>query len=138
MSEGNPPQASACPYNRRNPFLAELIRHELLTRSGSGKETRHFVLSLKGSGMTYTPGDSLGVYARNAPRLVEELFSILNFAPLTLVKDPKGQEVTLQHTLFHNYILNRANRKIMSGLAERIPQGEQRNRLMEIVDNDEV
>jgi sulfite reductase (NADPH) flavoprotein alpha-component len=40
--------------------------------------------------------------------------------------------------LLENYTVNRANRKIMSGLAQRIPQGEQRNRLMEIVDNSDL
>jgi sulfite reductase (NADPH) flavoprotein alpha-component len=138
MTESNPHQTTPAPYNRRNPFLAELIRNELLTKPGSAKDTRHFVLTLHGSGLAYVPGDSLGVYARNAPKLVEELLSFFNFNPFTLVKDPKGQEVTLQHTLFHNYILNRANRKIMTGMAERIPSGEQRNRLMELINNDEL
>ena len=51
-------------YDRKNPFLAEIIGHEHLTKPGSNKDTRHFVLSLKGSGLTYTPGDSLAVFAR--------------------------------------------------------------------------
>jgi sulfite reductase (NADPH) flavoprotein alpha-component len=37
-----------------------------------------------------------------------------------------------------DYIVNRANRKIVGGLAQRIPQGEQRNRLMEILDNSDL
>src|SRR6516162_4280001 len=49
-------------YSRKNPFLAELTRHELLTGPGSEKETRHFVLNLAGSGLTYAPGDSLGAF----------------------------------------------------------------------------
>jgi sulfite reductase (NADPH) flavoprotein alpha-component len=54
------------------------------------------------------------------------------------VKDPSGRPTTLQQALTWDYTLNRANRKIMGGLSERIPQGEQRNRLMEIVDNREL
>jgi sulfite reductase (NADPH) flavoprotein alpha-component len=96
------------------------------------------VLSLEGSGLSYAPGDSLGVYARNSPQLVEELLGLLGFEADTPVKDPRGQPVTLRHSLLYNYILNRANRKILTGLAERMPQGEQRNRLMEIVDHDEM
>ena len=38
-------------HDRKNPFLAEMIRHEALTSPGSNKDTRHFVLSLKGSGI---------------------------------------------------------------------------------------
>jgi sulfite reductase (NADPH) flavoprotein alpha-component len=130
------PSAST-PYSRKNPFPAELTRHEHLTKPGSLKDTRHFVVNLAGSGLTYTPGDSLGAFARNPPALVERVIDLLGFAPQMTVKASKG-ETTLRRALSEEYTLNRANRKIMSGIAERIPQGEQRNHLMEIVDNSEV
>ena len=62
----SPPPPS--PYSRKNPFQAELIHHDRLTKPGSGKDTRHFVLNLAGSGLTYTPRDSLGSLRPNAPR----------------------------------------------------------------------
>src|SRR6476660_5272106 len=123
------------PYSRKNPYLTELIRHERLTQAGSEKDTRHFVLSLGDSRMKYTPGDSIGAFARNAPPLVDELISLLRFSPEMPVTNPHGENKSLLLSVLEDYILNRANRKIMSGMAERIPQGEQRNRLMEIVDN---
>jgi sulfite reductase (NADPH) flavoprotein alpha-component len=125
-------------YSRKNPFLAELTRHEHLTKPGSEKDTRHFVLQLADSGITYTPGDSLGAFAQNPPALVDEVIALLGFPSDTPVKVPQGQPATLRQTLLRDYTLNRANRKVMAGLAERISQGEQRNRLMEIVDNSEV
>src|SRR5207247_6933852 len=70
--------------------------------------------------------------------LVDEMISLLGFEADVVVRNSRGQELTLRRTLLEDYTLNRANRKIMSGLAERIPQGEQRNRLMEIVDNSDV
>jgi sulfite reductase (NADPH) flavoprotein alpha-component len=129
------PPPAACPYSRKNPFLAELTRHDRLTGQGSSKDTRHFVLSLTGSGLTYTPGDSLGVFGRNSPELVEEIVNLLGFNGGAAVNDPKGQPTTLRQTLLRDYTVNRANRKMMMSLAERIQQGEQRNRLMELVDN---
>jgi sulfite reductase (NADPH) flavoprotein alpha-component len=126
---------AACAYSRKNPFLAELTRHDRLTGEGSFKDTRHFVLNLAGSGLTYTPGDSLGAFARNSPELVEEVIGLLGFEPDAEVKDPKGQPTTLRQALQRDYTVNRSNRKVMAGLAERMPQGEQRNRLLEIVDN---
>lgn len=125
-------------YNRKNPYLAELLRQEPLTGPGSAKDTRHFVFSLAGSGLRYTPGDSLAVFARNPPALVDEVIALLGFDPEALVNDPKGATTTFRRALWQCFILNRANKKIMFALAERIPQGEQRNRLMEIVDNDSV
>ena len=129
---------AACPYSRKNPFLAELVRHDRLTGQGSSKDTRHFVLRLAGSGLTYTPGDSLGAFARNSPELVEAVLGLLGFNGGTEVNDPKGQSTTLRQALLRHYTINRANRKMMAALAERIPQGEQRNRLMELVDNSDA
>jgi sulfite reductase (NADPH) flavoprotein alpha-component len=131
-----PPASS--PYSRKNPFLAELIRHDRLTQPGSSKDTRHFVLNLKGSGITYTPGDSLGAFGQNSPEVADELLDLLDFEPDAVVKNPQGQETTLRRALLQDYTINRSNRKIMTGLAQRIPQGEQRNRLMEIVDNSDL
>ena len=68
---------AACLYHRRNPFSAELIEHRRLSRRGSEKDIRHFVLSLAGSGLCYRPGDSLGIYARNSPALVDEIIKAL-------------------------------------------------------------
>ncbi len=124
-----------CPYSRKTPFWAELVAHERLTRPGSLKDTRHFVLNLAESGLSYTPGDSLGAFGRNSPEVVDELLDLLRFDPETPVSDPKGQPVTLRTTLLVDYTVNRANRKVISGLAQRMPQGEQRNRIMEILDN---
>jgi sulfite reductase (NADPH) flavoprotein alpha-component len=132
------PLQVASPYSRKNPLLAELVRHDRLTKPGSLKDTRHFVLSLAGSGLTYTPGDSLGAFGRNSPTLVDELMVWLGFDPDAPVNDPRGLPATLRQTLERDYIVNRANRKVMSGLAQRTPQGEQRNRLMEILDNSEL
>jgi sulfite reductase (NADPH) flavoprotein alpha-component len=133
VSESAAPQPSL--YSRKNPFWAELIAHDRLTKPGSLKDTRHFVLDLAGSGLSYTPGDSLGAFGRNSPQIVEELVQLLQFDPQTPVTDPRGQVTTLRTTLLLDYTVNRANRKVISGLAQRIPQGEQRNRLMEILDN---
>ncbi len=128
--------APSPPFHRKNPFPAALLCHQRLTKPGSGKDTRHFILSLAGSGLRYTPGDSLGVFARNPPALVEEILSLLGLDASAPVKDPSGAgNIPFRQALRQGYILNRASKKILSGLAEIIPQGEQRNRLMEIADN---
>jgi sulfite reductase (NADPH) flavoprotein alpha-component len=122
-------------YSRKNPFLAELVRHDRLTAPGSAKDTRHFVVSLAGSGLTYTPGDSLGVFGRHSPELVEEVIGLLGFNGGAEVNDPKGQPTTLRQALLRDYTVNRANRKMITSLVERIPPGQQRDRLMNLVAN---
>jgi sulfite reductase (NADPH) flavoprotein alpha-component len=130
-----PPAAPV--FNRKNPFPAALTLNLKLNKPGSEKDTRHFILSLAGSGLSYTPGDSLGVFPRNSPELVDELITTLGLDPNAKVNDPKGQPTTFRETLLNNYTLNRANKKILTGLVERIEQGEQRNHLMALLASDE-
>src|ERR1035437_10443533 len=111
---------AASPYSRKNPFLAELTGHDRLTKAGSLKDTRHFVVNLAASGLRYTPGDSLGAFGRNSPELVDEVIALLGFEPEAAVNDPRGQPTTLRQALLRDYTINRANRKMMAALGERI------------------
>ena len=131
------PSPAPVSYHRKNPFLAELLHREALTRPGSAKDTRHFVISLEG-GPAYTPGDSLAVFARNPPDVVEELLQLLGFDPEAPTAGAGGRIASLRQVLLQDFILNRATKKLMAGVSERVLQGEQRNRLMEIVDNDDL
>lgn len=117
------PSAPASPYNRRNPFIAELTSQSALTKPGSGKDTRHFVVNLAGSGLRYTPGDSLAVFARNSPANVQEVLQLTGLDPSAAVtlKDSQGQPSTLplSQALAEKFILNRATKKILPAIAER-------------------
>ncbi len=64
-------------YTKDNPFVTELLENYTLNKEGSGKDTRHFSISLRGSDIEYKPGDSLYVYPENAESLVNELLSLL-------------------------------------------------------------
>ena len=65
-------------YNKNNPYSSQLLVNRMLTE-GSDKETRHFEFSLKGSGLSYEPGDSLGVLPHNCPKVVEDLIEATGF-----------------------------------------------------------
>jgi sulfite reductase (NADPH) flavoprotein alpha-component len=125
-------------YSRQRPFWAEITSQTRLTREGSSKDTRHIVVNLQASGLSYQPGDSLGVFGSNAPDVVQRLIHVLGFDPETPLNDGAGGITVLREVLTRDYIVNRANRKILAALAEIIQQGEQRNRLMEILDNDDL
>jgi len=65
-------------FNKNNPYLSKLLVNQMLTL-GSDKETRHFEISLQGSGLSYEPGDSLGVLPFNCPKVVEDLMEATGF-----------------------------------------------------------
>ncbi|MGO1750127.1 MAG: assimilatory sulfite reductase (NADPH) flavoprotein subunit [Marinobacter sp.] len=72
-------QAPASVYNRKNPYAAAILTNQLLSGRGSDKEVRHIELSLEDSGLTYNPGDAVGIYPENSPALVDELLGALDF-----------------------------------------------------------
>ncbi len=64
-------------FNKESPFSAEVLLNQRITARGALKDVRHVELSLEGSGLTYSPGDALGVWPHNPPELVEALLSEL-------------------------------------------------------------
>ena len=77
-----PLAAATSAYSRENPFHAEVLANQRITgrdRTGapSAKDIRHIELSLEGSGLHYQPGDALGVWPLNPPRLVDAVLATL-------------------------------------------------------------
>jgi len=64
-------------FSRSNPFAAKLIESRSLNGPGSSKDTRHVIIGLAGSGISYKPGDALGVFPENCPDLVDEILRAL-------------------------------------------------------------
>jgi sulfite reductase (NADPH) flavoprotein alpha-component len=60
-------------WTRSRPFSAEVLENLNLNGRGSDKETRLLKLSLEDSGLSFEPGDSLGIYPENRPDLVDQL-----------------------------------------------------------------
>ncbi|HVT50878.1 MAG TPA: assimilatory sulfite reductase (NADPH) flavoprotein subunit [Dongiaceae bacterium] len=78
-------------HDKRNPFAATVIDNIALTGRRSSKETRHIEFSLDGSGLSFAPGDALGILPRNDPALVEDILQTLSLsadAPVTLDDSP--------------------------------------------------
>ncbi|MCE0483576.1 MAG: sulfite reductase subunit alpha [Methylacidiphilales bacterium] len=133
MSTPTPPS----PYNRTNPFKARITENYSLNNEGSAKDTRHIVIHLGSSGIAYVPGDSLGVVPRNFPQAVDELISHLAIDPATLIEQPAGA-ITFRDLLINQYIINRVSKKFVKALWEKLPEGEKKTQLGEIVNNDEA
>ena len=92
------PQAQAPVFDKRNPFPAPIIENIVLTGRGSSKETRHVELSLEDSGLTYEPGDALGLMPSNHPASVDAVLTALDLVPSTPVKI-KGKPTPLSDAL---------------------------------------
>jgi len=115
-------------FNRKNPFPAPLLENRRLNKDGSTKDTRHFSLSLEGSGIVYSPGDVLGVFAENPRDLVLEFLGLLNLSPETTVLAGETSP-TLVQELRKNFILNRLNKKFVKLVADKLSAGSFKDRL---------
>ena len=90
-------------YSRANPFLARMLTNRSLTTAESAKETRHFEISLDGSGLAYEVGDALGVMPKNCPLLVSEILDILGHTGEEPVAGAKGGNLALGEALTTDY-----------------------------------
>ena len=59
--------------SKAHPFAAEITELVNLNSSRSGKQTYHVELDLSGSGITYQPGDAIGIVPENDPAVVEQV-----------------------------------------------------------------
>ena len=70
-----------------------------LTGAGSAKDVRHIVIDLAGSGLSYEPGDSIGLTARNDPALVDAVLTVLGASGDENVPGSDGAERPLREAL---------------------------------------
>jgi len=85
-------------YTKQNPLLAELSVNQKITGRNSTKDVRHIEISLADSGLTYQPGDALGVYFHNDPALVNAILAATGIAADAKVQFD-GAEHTVQQLL---------------------------------------
>jgi sulfite reductase (NADPH) flavoprotein alpha-component len=67
-------------HDKRHPFPATVLENIRIVGRGSTKETRHVELDLGGAGLSYRPGDALGIAASNDPTVVEKLLTATGLA----------------------------------------------------------
>ncbi|MUL30158.1 Sulfite reductase [NADPH] flavoprotein alpha-component [Bacillus megaterium] len=111
--------AGTSPYSRTNPFKAEVLENLNLNGRGSNKETRHLELSLEGSGLTYEPGDSLGIYPENDPELVDLLLNEFKWdASENVTVNKEGETRPLREALISNFEITVLTKPLLKQAAE--------------------
>ena len=93
------PAPAAPAYDRHNPYPAEVLKVQQLTRGDSDKDVRLIALSLRGSGLRYSAGDSLGVYPENCPELAQAILDQLGASGGEPVTAPDGTSMTARAAL---------------------------------------
>lgn len=121
-------------YTKDNPLPAKLLENRVLNKDGSSKDTRHLVIDMAGSGLTYKVGDSLGVYASNRPQLVEEIIELLGATGNEPVLPARlTAALSLREALTTKLSLAGPTKKILETLAAKAADAGEKARLTELL-----
>ncbi|NJM14324.1 MAG: hypothetical protein HC896_02110 [Bacteroidales bacterium] len=104
-------------YDKKNPFKANVLDKVLLNGRGSSKETLHVELSLEESGLSYEPGDALGIFSSNSDRLVEEVLEVTGFDKSVNINH-NNSTVSIVDALKNHYELTLLNREVLARYAK--------------------
>lgn len=102
INNNGQPQAE---YSKKNPFPAAVLDKVRITGRDSDKEVYHLEISLEGSGLTYEPGDSLGIFTRNPAGLVDQIIQKTGVSPdkMVLFSEEDEEQITLLNALTHRF-----------------------------------
>lgn len=124
--------APASAYSKDRPFPAKLSESRLLNKPGSAKETRHFVVDLRGSGLRYKAGDSLGVFPSNPKADVDAILARLGATgdePVSPAMLKLPAPIPLREALADRLALAKPTRKIVESLAAKATDAGEKAKL---------
>lgn len=100
-------------YHKENPFPARLSVNQKITGRDSTKDIRHIEINLEESGITYQPGDALGIWFDNDADLVGEVLALTG-----LNGDETTPHGSLREALTRHFELTRLHGGFITGLAD--------------------
>jgi len=115
-------------FTKTNPLTAKILTNQKITGRGSVKSINHIEISLEDSGLTYQPGDSIGIWAKNNAKVVSE---ILELTGLTGNEDVefKSEAKSLEIVLLENLELSLINKGFVETYAK-LTKSKQVQRLL--------
>jgi sulfite reductase (NADPH) flavoprotein alpha-component len=130
------PQASKSAYNRKNPFPAKMRVNRIVTSLDSSKETRHYEISIAGSGLSYEAGDALCVIPNNCPELVANIIKALGCTGSE--QEPVASELmSLSNALQSHFEIKLPSKELVEEIAKR--SGDQElNNILSSGDKDQL
>lgn len=108
-------------YTKKNPYKATLLANPKITARGANKDVRHIEISLEESGITYQPGDALGVWFDNDPALVSELLALVSLDGEAKI-EVAGNQVALSQALIEQFELTQLHPGFVSAYGEATEQ----------------
>ena len=130
------PAAEKSQYNRKNPFPAKMLVNRLVTSPSSSKETRHYEISIAGSGLNYEAGDALCIVPTNCPQLANDIIKAIRCQG-DEDEPVNGEFVALHEALRTQFEIKLPSKELVEEIARR--SGDQElNGILESGDKDQL
>lgn len=105
-------------YHRKNPFPGKLLVNRIVTDPLSSKETRHYEISIAGSGLSYEAGDALCVIPANCPELVADMLKAIGCQGDE--EEPvNGELMPLEYALSTHFEIKTPGKELVEEIAKR-------------------
>jgi sulfite reductase (NADPH) flavoprotein alpha-component len=98
--------------SKTNPFAATVLANQQITASGADKRVQHIELSIENSGISYQPGDGVGVWAKNDPKSVSEILKLTGLSK-DVVVEFKQRQYKLFELLHERLEISLINRELI-------------------------
>ena len=105
-------------YTRKNPFPAKMLANRLITAASSSKETRHYEISITGSGLNYEAGDALCVIPANCPELVADIIKAIGCKG-DEIEPVNGEDMSLHEALRTHFEIKLPSKELVEEIAIR-------------------
>lgn len=119
-------------WSRQNPYSARLLESRVLNGEDSVKDTRHVVIDLDGSGLSYEVGDALGICPTNCRDLAMAIIERLAADPALTVEAQGGQKKSLVDAIVEDFCLKEPSDELIELLADRTQSESARAKLLEM------
>lgn len=120
-------------YSKQHPFLASVQARYALSKPGSQKNTQHLVLDLRGSGIRYEVGDSIGVFPKHDLDLVNKTLQALKATGQEIIQNKQtGELISLSDYLTSKANITDISPKLFREIAARQPDADKKHALEEL------
>ncbi|QRN41474.1 MAG: assimilatory sulfite reductase (NADPH) flavoprotein subunit [Neisseriaceae bacterium] len=105
-------------YTKEEPYTATLALRQKITSYNANKDVQHIEIDISDSNMVYQAGDSLGVWFKNDPQLVDEILEICHLSGEEMVKlEDRITTVKIRHALLELDEITQNSPQFIKGLA---------------------
>ncbi|TRX53484.1 assimilatory sulfite reductase (NADPH) flavoprotein subunit [Thalassomonas sp. M1454] len=104
-------------YSKENPFTATILANQKITGRDSNKVVQHIEIDLSDSGITYQPGDALGIFPLNDKALVADIAALLKLDVSESVS-VNDKETSLEQALISDLEITKLNKASIVAWAE--------------------